>query len=69
MLSPETKRKAIEFAKAKSLKEASEKYQAPIKSLKRWMKVGHLRKKGGGRKTKDPMMEKELYEWYLKMKE
>ena len=33
------------------------------------MKVGHLRKKGGGRKTKDPMMEKELYKWYLHMKD
>ena len=28
------------------------------------MKVGHLRKKGGGRKTKDPQMERLLYEWY-----
>jgi hypothetical protein len=31
------------------------------------MKVGYLRKKGGGRKTKDPQMEKELYSWYKDM--
>ena len=29
------------------------------------MKVGCERKKGGGRKTKDPEMEKDLYQWYL----
>jgi hypothetical protein len=50
------------------LKHASVVYNAPIKSLKRWMKVGHMRKKGGGRKTKDPQMEKHLYKWYLNSK-
>jgi hypothetical protein len=29
------------------------------------MKVGCERKKGGGRKTKDPEMEKDLYKWYI----
>ena len=28
------------------------------------MKVGWERKKGGGRKTKDPDMERHLYKWY-----
>ena len=28
------------------------------------MKVGWQRKKGGGRKTKDPEMEKKLFDWY-----
>jgi hypothetical protein len=32
------------------------------------MRVGCDRKKGGGRKTKDPEMEKKLYRWYLEMK-
>jgi hypothetical protein len=50
------------------LKEASGIFNAPIKSLKRWLKVGHERKKGGGRKTKDPHMEKHLYKWYLNSK-
>lgn len=62
MLDPDTKKKAIEMAKNhKSLKEAASFYNVPIKSLKRWLKVGHERKKGGGRKTKDPAMEKKLY--------
>ena len=37
----------------------------PIKSLRRWVKVGYIRKKGGGRKVKDPKMEKKIYKWYL----
>jgi hypothetical protein len=68
MLDPDTKRKAIELARHQSLKVASATFNAPIKSLKRWMKVGPLRKKGGGRKTKDPEMERELYQWYLETK-
>jgi hypothetical protein len=36
----------------------------PIKSLRRWMQIGHERKKGGGRKVRDPKMERRLYEWY-----
>ena len=74
MLDQETKKKAIEIALRnkeglnQGLKQASEMFNAPIKSLKRWMKVGHQRKKGGGRKTKDPVMEKKLYKWYLSMK-
>jgi hypothetical protein len=69
MLDTDTKKKAINFATNhkegifQGLKEASDKFNAPIKSLKRWIKIGHLRKKGGGRKTKDPDMESKLYEW------
>lgn len=37
--------------------------------MKRWIKVGWERKKGGGRKTKDPEMEKRLYQWYVEMKD
>lgn len=36
----------------------------PPKSLKRWLAVGCLRKKGCGRKIQDPLMEKKLIEWY-----
>ena len=43
---------------------SSQYYSVPLKSLKRWMKVGCERKKGGGRKTKDPEMEKLLFRWY-----
>lgn len=64
MLDAETKKQAIELAKKQDLKVASATFGAPIKSIKRWIKVGFMRKKGGGRKTKDPQMEKELYKWY-----
>lgn len=47
------------------LKRAAEKYDVPLKSLKRWLKVGCERKKGGGRKSKDPGMEIELHKWYI----
>lgn len=68
MLDPETKKKAIELAKQENIKVASLTFNVPPKSLKRWLKVGYLRKKGGGRKTKDPAMEKELFNWYKVMK-
>ena len=70
MLSTKDKEAALQMAVEHpqglqaGLKYASMKYNAPIKSLKRWMKVGYLRKKGGGRKTKDPQMESKLNTWY-----
>ena len=69
MLPTELKRRAVQLATSQgNVKAAAKYYQVPLKSLKRWMKVGCERKKGGGRKTKDPEMEKELYQWYLEMK-
>ncbi len=35
----------------------------PIKSLKRWAIIGSERKRGGGRKTRDPEMETLLIKW------
>jgi transposase-like protein len=64
MISPETKRKYVEMAKETDAKEVSRNFGIPLKSLKRWLLLGHERKKGGGRKLKDPDMEKKLYEWY-----
>ncbi|CAI2360206.1 unnamed protein product [Moneuplotes crassus] len=68
MIPTEMKRKAVKLAHSKGAKFASSFYKVASKSLKRWMKVGCERKKGGGRKTKDPKMEKELYAWYLNKK-
>ena len=48
-------------AKERGAKTSANHFGVPLKSLKRWMKVGWQRKKGGGRKTKDPEMEKRLY--------
>lgn len=41
----------------------------PLKSLKRWIEIGPDRKKGGGRKVRDPEMERELFMWYLNCKQ
>ena len=38
--------------------------KVPRKSLRRWSHVGCLRKKGCGRKTKNPLMEAKLVQWY-----
>lgn len=38
--------------------------KVPRKSLRRWSYVGCNRKKGCGRKTKNPQMEAKLVEWY-----
>ena len=38
--------------------------KVPRKSLRRWLYVGCFRKKGCGRKTKNPEMEEKLVEWY-----
>jgi hypothetical protein len=68
MVSKEEKEMAIDLAKMNGVKNASKLCNVPLKSLKRWLVVGSERKKGGGRKTKDPHMEKLLYAWYLEMK-
>lgn len=64
MLATDLKRKAVSLAGEKGPRYSSMFYKVPLKSLKRWMKVGCERKKGGGRKTKDPQMERALYKWY-----
>jgi len=68
MLPTALKCKAVELAHFQSAKFAAKHYSVPLKSLKRWMKVGCERKKGGGRKTKDPLMEKNLHNWYVEKK-
>lgn len=64
ILTAEEKKKLVELAKEFNAKEISKKYGVPLKSLKRWLLLGHERKKGAGRKEKDPEMEELLYEWY-----
>lgn len=62
----DTKLKAVTFAKTVGTKLASSLLKVPEKSLKRWLKVGPERKKGGGRKPIDPILERKLVEWYYK---
>ena len=68
MLSVEIKQRAWHYASQFGPKAAAHHLNVPLKSLKRWIKVGCERKKGGGRKTKDPIMEKNLYQWYIDMR-
>lgn len=57
------KRKAINTAlRLGSQNKAAEILNLPIKNLKRWIKNGPIRRKGG-RKTQDPKMEERLLFW------
>lgn len=59
----ELKNEAIQLAKSTSIKEAAERLNIPDKNIKRWLQNGPERKKGAGRKTVDPKMEKEILKW------
>jgi len=41
----------------------------PRKNIKRWIRLGPERKKGGGRKVQDEQMEKVLFQYLLKEKD
>ena len=62
------KKKCMAMVPQLGLKEVSVRMKVPYKSLKRWMIIGSERKKGGGRKIKDPDMEEKLCEWYKDIK-
>ena len=40
--------------------------EVPSKNIKRWLKFGYIRKKGGGRKCKNPNLETNLINWINK---
>ena len=62
----ELKQIAIQRVRAgQELRKVARDLKVPLKNLKRWVEVGAHRKKGGGRKTLDPDMEYELYQWCL----
>jgi len=65
MVSEETKEAAVRYAEETgNIRAAAIQFNVKPKSLKRWIRVGHIRKKGGGRKTKDPKMEEKVHKWY-----
>lgn len=68
MYSFEVKRQCIDMVKRHDIKEVAAKYAVPLKSLKRWIQIGPERKKGGGRKVRDPSMEYKLFTWYKNLK-
>ncbi len=64
MFTTEIKKQCVILAEKNDPKIIANQLKVPLKSLKRWLSVGAERKKGGGRKIKDPEMEKKLYDWY-----
>ena len=46
----------------------AKKFGVSIRSINRWVKAGTIRKKGSGRKYKDPNLEENVYKWYLENK-
>jgi hypothetical protein len=57
------KNEAISISRQSGIKAAAELLKIPEKNIKRWMKQGPERKKGAGRKTMDPAMERGLLDW------
>lgn len=64
MYSAEEKREYLNLLKEINIKKVANDYNVPLKNLKRWIKVGFQRKKGCGRKVRDPNLEKYLIDWY-----
>ena len=64
----ETKVAAIKLAKKYGLTTATKMTKVPRKNIKRWMKLGPERKKGGGRKVQDEAMEEKLFKHLLETK-
>ena len=56
------KHEAIELARKIGLKKASVLLNIHRKNINRWMNKGFFHKKGGGRKTSNPEMEKQIVE-------
>jgi len=63
MFNSDDKRFCLDLLKIFDLHSVAKFCNIPIKSLKRWTIMGPERKKGGGRKTRDPEMETKLILW------
>lgn len=66
ILTKEEKIKIYKDLKYMSNSEVSKKYNVSLRNVTRWKKEGIERKKGSGRKYKDPLLEKKLLIWFLK---
>ena len=64
ILSEETKRKLLADAKNMKTIDVARKYGISTRNINRWKKIGIKRKKGSGRKFKDPGLEKKILIWY-----
>ena len=64
ILDKNKKNSIIKIVNTYGAKKTANALNLSIKSLKRWLKNGTERKKGGGRKILDPEMEKNVVKWY-----
>ena len=65
ILSLEIKKQIYKDIEHLSSKEIAEKYNISIRNISRWKKEGIERKKGSGRKYKDPELEHKILNWYF----
>ena len=68
ILSKEEKKQILKDLKNNSIKNISLKYNVSVRNLTRWKKQGIERKKGSGRKFKDPNLEEKMLKYYYENK-
>ena len=68
ILSKEEKKQILKDLKNNSIKNISLKYNVSVRNLTRWKKQGIERKKGSGRKFKDPYLEEKMLKYYYENK-
>ena len=64
ILSEEMKKQLLIDAMNMRTVEVAQKYGISTRNVNRWKKMGIKRKKGSGRKYKDPRLEEKILEWY-----
>lgn len=64
ILTEEIKRKLLLDAKHMRTIDVAKKYGISTRNINRWKKIGVKRKRGSGRKFKDPDLEKKIIIWY-----
>ena len=61
----EFKERVISYARINDIDKMARKLKISKKNIERWLKNGIQRKKGAGRKTMNPEMEREIISWVI----
>ncbi len=64
ILDEEIKKKLLQDAQTMKTIDVAKKYGISTRNINRWKKIGIKRKKGSGRKLRDPALEKKLLIWF-----
>jgi hypothetical protein len=64
ILDEEIKKKLLQDAETMKTIDVAKKYGISTRNINRWKKIGIKRKKGSGRKLRDPTLEKKLLIWF-----